>query len=179
MPARRSELTRQAKEDLMLYIALNGENYDKYKAFCAQRGYYVFTPHYLHNWVGRHRDAIVALRTTHTETVKQASEYDRKKRLTGLERNAERLQERIDAVLEDPNNSDELLIKLMEQHRKLMETIAKERGEWLKADTGRSDLDEIHGEIAKALRAGFGRMSKALPGPVVEGTFTEVSVAAP
>ena len=158
-------LSPLAIKDLIEYIAVNGENYEKYSAYADKRGWKKFTPQYLHNWVRRHRDPIQTARAVHLIEVKKALVLDRQRRLNEAEANAMQLQHRI--INGQGLESDEL-VKLMDMHRKLMQHIATERGEWGHKEDNSQDLSELHALLQK-------RMQKALRDPnVIDGESREI-----
>lgn len=174
-------LTEQAKHDLMVWIAANGENYDAYKRYAESRSWPIYTPAYLHNWVNRRRAKVQELRAQQDIEVRKMSTFDRDKRVATLERGVERIEKRLD---EDGEIDPEKEMKLLEQQRKLLQAIAVERNEWNKTPAGddddvgdlRTKMLAAMGELA--LKIEGGRMHTAypprLPEPIVQGEFTEV-----
>ena len=168
MPRTQPYLSPLALEDLTHYIAVNGENYEKYVAYAEMRGWKVFSRRYLHTWVGRHRIPVQTARHRHMIEVRQVSVLDRQARLNYLEANARKLAQRLSDIDYKMEGEADLAMKLMEQQRKLLEAIAKERGEWLHKDDGSAGMQDLHDQLMQA-------MTKALPDPdVVEGEVREV-----
>lgn len=131
----KSFLSTNEKKELMEFIASTGENYDRYLEYCAKREWKPFTRGYLHTWVHRHRDKIRMYRQEHREEVRRLSMYDKERRIEDLEDLADELKVQINMSKNDPRT----LIALSEQLRKTFEAIAKERGEWLKAEESRNE----------------------------------------
>lgn len=152
MPANKAYLSKKLKKDLMRYIAAAGESYTRYEEWCdslqipSERR---FTYYYFRNWCHRHRDEINYFKNLRDEQIRQFSTLDKESRVRELESDIDR----INAILRsetvngdfivhecskcgefhdalDPN----IVIKLIEQKRRDMETLSKERNEWMKAD---------------------------------------------
>lgn len=146
MPAIKSYLSKKDKADLMQFIAMTGENYDRYLEWCQARSARPFSRGYLHNWISRRRVLINEIRAKQREEIRRQSRYGKDRRLEELEKVAEHLLNTIDQmVIHDvcmPTCKPvDTLVKLMEQHRKTMEAIAKERGEYNKLDQQSDDRD--------------------------------------
>ena len=168
MPRIRAYLNDRERAELIHHVSVAGENYDKYVAFATPRGWKLYTKRYLHNWVGRHRQAIRLERERHLFDLRKLSLLDRQKRLVMLEKASSRLEERLEAALAE--GDDEKVVKLAEQMRKQLQSVAIERGEWQQKDE-KQGLEELKDAILANMERA------ALPDPrVVEGTFTEVSV---
>lgn len=149
---RKSELSDLAKQELEVFVAVNGQSYAKYTKYAEKQGWYLFSERYFKCWVDRRRERIQSIRRMHLQEVQRMTTLDRAKRIEKLERACGLVQEKLN---DEPDA--ELLIKLLEQERKLLEAIAKERGEWLKVDDGSRDLRDAQNEIAERIR-------RALPG---------------
>jgi hypothetical protein len=159
----KSFLSRSEKKDLIQFIAATGENYERYSEYCETRGWKKFTPGYLHTWIQRHRPKIQEAREEHREEVRKTSMYDKNRRIQDLEAIADRLKKSIDKFQDDPK----ILVSLAEQLRKTHESIAKERGEYLKSE---SDFTKDV-SVRDRLKQGFESMlAKAKEAEVIEGT---------
>lgn len=161
----RAFLTPQAKQALIAYIALNGENYEKYSAYATALGWKLFSRRYLHNWVGRHRPAIQEERAQCVQKLRAVSTMDKQRRLNEMEVNSQQLQHRIQ--MDGRNLGADELIKLMDMHRKLCQAIAVERGEWGNKEDASTELADIAAQLTQ-------RMQKALKEPAVDGSFKEL-----
>lgn len=176
MPRRRTaSLAPRAKEALILYVALNTENYDKYLDYCNRTGTRPFTKWYLRNWIQRNRPEIQRQRLLHLAEIKQASALTRTKRMAMLEDNARVCGERIATLLTDEHADIRLLTALMEQQRKLLEAIARERGEWGNTSEEPTDLEKLHKTLLDSMSRA---VAPALPEPVAEGEFREIEAEA-
>ncbi len=157
----KSFLTRNEKHDLAKFVAGVGQNYERYCKYAEQRGWTKFTPFYFRRWIQNHQALVKRYRVMHVEEVQRISIYDRIKRLEALERSVELIDSHLLMETADygPHECSEcgrsheilgpdMAIKLMEQKRKLLEQIAKERNEWMKPS------DEVQPDDARtALRA--------------------------
>lgn len=157
----KSFLSRNEKHDLAKFIAGTGQNYDRYSQYAERRGWIKFTPYYFKRWVHNHNALIRKYREIHMEEVQRISIYDRVKRIEALERSIELIDSHLTLQASDYGPHEctgcgfahevigpEIAIKLMEQKRKLLEQIAKERNEWMKPS------DEVQQDDARtALRA--------------------------
>jgi|CXWK01.1.fsa_nt_gi hypothetical protein len=126
----KSYLSAAEKKDLVQFVASTGENYQRYLEYCEQRGWRPFTQKYLHTWIQRRREKVQIARQEHREEVRKTSMYDKERRVSDLETMADQLKKSITKFGDDPK----MLISLSEQLGKTLERIAKERGEWLKAE---------------------------------------------
>lgn len=141
---REAFLTKPQQKLLIRYLAGAGENYQKYSEFCDQFGLKKFTPHYLRRWIHNHREVIQLEREKVKMEVNQASKHDRERRISDLEKDIERIEmalitvDKANHVCRDcgePHNPEvDVMLKLMEQKRKLSQAIAQERGEWNKEE---------------------------------------------
>lgn len=169
-------LTDRNKDDLARWLAANGENFEGYKKFAEARGWTVFTPAYLHVWVGRHRDAIRVHRGRYEAEIRSLTLMNKASRATALERSVRRIQDRIAAAESDED--DDRLIKLVEQERKLLQAISQERGEWM-----RNEEAEAAAPYAALIDNMMAAGRKALPPPTdeplefIEGEVAELEPA--
>lgn len=158
-------LSAREKHELLHFLAATGENYDRYLDYCAQRGWKPFSRKYLHTWIQRRRGKFQVAREEHKQEVRRLSMWDKQRRIEDLERSVEVInQHLVRETVEDHECtrcgmlhtvlSAAITIKLMEQKRKLLEAIAKERNEWLKegvAKGGESARDRLRSSLAKAI----------------------------
>lgn len=146
----KSYMSAREKAELVKFIAVTGENYDRYIEWCQQRQIKPFTKKYLHTWVQRRRLKVKDARKVHEEEVRKLSMYDKERRIEQLEGDVNILNGQIEKTFDIP----ELQLKLIEQKRKTMEAIAKERNEWLKPESketsGAAAADRL-GNLAVAL----------------------------
>lgn len=154
-------LSKIAIADLIEFVAVNAENYDRYSAYAEKRGWHKFSPGYFHNWVNRHRDEIRAARHMHLIEVRKAGVLDRTQRIARLEARAneiEALLQRAAAAGEDdesPAVSVDTVLRMMEQQRKILQAIAQENGEWnTKPDEGEKNTG-AHAKLAEKLMSAY------------------------
>lgn len=163
----KSYLSAREKDELLQFVAATGENYDRYLDLCAKRGWKPFSQKYLHTWIQRRRTKFQIARERHREEVRKLSIFDKQRRIEDLEGSVKVINEHL--VRETINDhecsrcgmlhtvlSAEITIKLMEQKRKLLEAIAKERNEWgkeSKENSGESARDKLRSGLAKALES--------------------------
>lgn len=159
----RSYLSRQEKYDLLKFVAATGENYQRYLEWArAKHVENVFSENYFHTWVARRRTILQEERARIRDEVRRMSVYDKDRRLQELERVSEYLLDemehmRIHDQCSKTCNPMNMFLKLSEQHRKTMETIARERGEFGKSDQ-QSDGRDTRALIAK--REAIGRLGE-------------------
>lgn len=126
----KSYLTPRNRRELIDFIAIHGENYDRYLQWCDARGIKAFTKAYLHTWVFRKNDRIKQSREEFDRKVRAASTYDREKRIEEMELDMQNLNMLFHGNADNP----ELVLKIIEMKRKISVEIAKERGEYMKQD---------------------------------------------
>lgn len=159
----KSFLSSNEKKDLVQFIASTGENYQRYLEYCNQRGWRPFTEKYLHTWIQRRRAKIQDARQEHREEVRKKSMYDKERRVHDLEVVADTIKKAIDKVQDDPKT----LIALTEQLRKTLEAIAKERGEWLKAEPEVAQGASVRDRLKQNFDA---MLAEAKEAKIIEGT---------
>lgn len=148
-----SYLSRQEKYDLIKFVAATGESYKRYLEWAEAKSVAnKFSENYFYTWVSRRRTLIQEERARIRDEVKRMSVYDKNRRLQELERIAEYLLDEMEHMrIHDTCSKNckplETFIRLSEQHRKTMETIARERGEFGKSD------QESDGRDSRALAA--------------------------
>lgn len=129
-------MSQREKSDLIDFIAVTGENYDRYLEWCKQRGIEkVFTKKYLHTWVQRHRPRVKVARIRVEEEIRRMSMFDKEKRIRELENDIDMVNQLVQKSYDIP----EMMVKLLEQKRKLLQAVAQERGEWLRVENKESD----------------------------------------
>lgn len=139
----------------MEFVAGKGENYPRYLQWCEERhipGECRFKEAYFHKWVGKHRPTVQRKREEHKAEVRAESIYDRQSRLRILEASLERLEAAAQALGENEKFDPGDLVRLEEQKRKTLESIAKERGEF--GTKPSADSDEV-AEMNRQLRSLF------------------------
>lgn len=164
MPGIKAYLTKGEKALLVSYVAHAGEEYNRYIEWCDQNFIAKerrFTPYYLKRWIQRRRVAVQNARQELREAARKASLHDKESRLKTLEAQAERLQERIENT-----KDDNIYLRLEEQLRKTLESIAKERGEFNNAGVEANDSFTITAIIEKSLRG---------QAEVVEAEYTQLA----
>ena len=151
-------LRKGERLDLIQFVASRGEGYAKYVDYAKQRGWPLYKKTYYATWVQRKRKYIQEAREKIYEEIRTVDNYDRKKRIDECEESI-RL---IDDLLADPeksglhecgncgsehNTKSTVVIALLEQKRKFLEQIAKERNEW-----GKEDTDDVQRKTGQRLR---------------------------
>lgn len=175
-------LRKKEKLDLIQFIASRGEGYKKYLEYANKRNWSpLFTEQYYHTWVNRHRKQIWAAKDTVFMEIRNVDNYDRKKRID----ECEAAIILIDDMIRDSSrngvhlcnecgeyhiNKTSMIVSLLEQKRKYLEQIAKERNEWGKEsseDVQRAAGQRIRGAIMEEL-------SKAKEATVLDGKVVVV-----
>lgn len=136
---------KKEQEAILRNAAGSSEMYDRYVEFSERNwpGRRVWTKHYWYKWVQRHRDLLNQFREEQRIAIREESMYNRVRRIDDLEAGLQRIDEMMASESWEPHDCDTCgnlhdcisptdLAKLLEQKRKLLEAIAKERGEWLK-----------------------------------------------
>ena len=165
-----TNLSERQKELLLDFVCVNGEIYAKYAEWAPRMGLRVFSHRYFRNWVQRHRAKIQTERILIAHRGRTMSVIDRKARLSHLESDLFELDTNISGA------APEILIKLIEQKRKVLQAIAIERGEW----NAREDPHEGLKDLQKQIITNMTRAAKAISAggeaeePVVDGVFLEL-----
>lgn len=121
-------LTQRAKDDLVKFVAANGESYEQYARYAESRGWPLFTPAYFKVWVQRRRSKVQAARAIAELEVRKATILNKQKRVELLELQVKRIEEGLlCGAFEDE-------LKAMDHMRKLLQAISQECGEWNKSD---------------------------------------------
>lgn len=169
-------LTTAEEAKLVLFVAAKGENYGRFLDWCdmnevpeARR----FSPSYFHTWISRHHKAVVAARAVVADDVRRASTFDRDRRIRELEESCARIKADIKAfkTLEESVYDDDgeivtrRVTSYLDQRLRLedllgrqTERIAKERGEFNKADaapTGSNQMNELNRQMMQAFSPKF------------------------
>lgn len=159
-------LRKRERLDLIQFIASRGEGYKKYLEYANKRNWSpLFTEQYYHTWVNRHRKQIWEAKDKVFMEIRSVDNYDRKKRIDECEQSILL----IDDMLRDSSrsgthlcpecdevhiNKTSMIVSLLEQKRKYLEQIAKERNEWGKEnseDVQRATRQGIRGIIMEKL----------------------------
>lgn len=116
---------------LQEWVVAHGETWHAYLDFCEK--YQIgpekrFTPAYYKTWVQRRRSVVQGGREKERELIRRGSVLTRELRLRSLEEAFSRLERRIAA--EEGEMPPDVLVRLLEQQRKTLEAISKERGEF-------------------------------------------------
>lgn len=150
--------TKNEQETILRHVAGASEGYHVYSDLADRLwpGERKFTPYYYKIWINRRRDRLREMREEVKEEVKKASMLNKVSRIEELEESVRMLN---DALAEDvisthlcdvcekkhsPISAADLT-KLLEQKRRTLESIAKERNEWLK-DEKKDDSAERDGK---------------------------------
>lgn len=163
----KATLSRIAIADLIEFVAVNAENYDRYAAYAEKRGWKTFTPAYFHTWVNRRRPAIQAARNRHLIEVRKIAVMDRVERLRILEVRAgdleallnERAKFKASPDAEDGATLElrnlEGTLRIIEQQRKILQAHAQESGDWnTKPDEGALNTG-AHAKLADRLMEAY------------------------
>lgn len=163
---KKAYLSANERKDLVEFIASTGENYQRYLELCTQRGWTPFSEKYLHTWVQRRRARVQEMRAVHKEEVRRLSIMDKQHRMSELERANDIIKARIMETLDGEHECDQcnqphytksdMIIKLIEQQRRVLEAIARERNEWQKdekEDNGSSARAKLRDATLKALKS--------------------------
>lgn len=124
----KSYLTPRLKRELVHFIAVNGENYERYYQWTEAKGVKAFSKAYLHNWVYKRLDKIKEVRTEFDEAVRRQSTFDRERRVDELEQDINKLN----VLFFSNTDRPDIQLKIIEAKRKVIESISKERGEFMK-----------------------------------------------
>lgn len=150
--ATRSYLTPREKNELVEYIAASGQSYERYLDWCDRHQVTNrWTEKYFATWVQRRRRKVQVQREEYREHVRKQSTYDKERRLFELERDLEMINKSLgfagkakphicskcqeDHLIPTP----EQILKLIDLKRKHIESISKERGEWMRPESVESN----------------------------------------
>lgn len=152
---------KKEQEAILRNAAGSSEMYDRYVEFAERMwpGRQKWTKYYYQRWIQKRRAILNEYRGEQQEQIREETMYNRNKRIEDLEMGLARLDEMLESEAIDPHDCDTCgythdiispsdLTKLLEQKRKLLEAIAKERGEWLKEEKD----DTSKGDDRKATR---------------------------
>lgn len=164
MPRKDSYLTRQETEDLVKYVAGTGENYQRYLHWCDERMIPEdrrFTAQYFHRWVHRKKPKVWAAKAQNQAAIREAATLHKNARVAKLQQSVERLErelERLEGCGHECESCGQLhitntdtVLKVEEQIRKTMESIAKELGEFNKPPDEKPDAVPLEVEMAALL----------------------------
>lgn len=176
MVAQKRRLNPTQLGDLSDWIARNGENYERYIEWCNLQNLPQearFSKGYLPTWIQRRRAMIQAKRAVFREEIRSASRLPKVRRMELLEASVERIQGRI--VECQLNGDDFLLLKMEDQLRRQLESLAKEMGEFnaKPEDDDRADVGALGQRMVAALEA----VEKTQPAiePPVDAEWTTVT----
>lgn len=156
MGATKAYLSQAESESLVNWLVAHGGTYPKYAIWCEDNKIATdvrFTPAYFRNWMQRKRALIQKTRASHRQAIRDASVMDRAARLTSLEHTLGRLER---TIMSTEDLSPDSLVRLEEQKRKTLESIAKERGEF-----NRAPEEDPAAKPAASLGAGFAALYRA------------------
>ena len=158
MPVRRF-LTKPEQDSLIEWAAEHGENYERYIRWADENHIAQdnrFSNTYFRRWVQRRRPQVQNMRQRHMLDVRAGSLMDREGRLRKLEEDFARLEL---AAVQLGSDEPKTLVMVIEQRRKVLEAIAKERGEYGVAP---QPID-VSADMNRALQAGFARLAERKP----------------
>lgn len=165
-----SFLTSDQKRRLAHHIALCGTNYKRYLEFCEREQLRPYTAEYLRKWAKKYRQLIQSEREQHFLSIRAKSALDRSARLSILEDTAMKLNDEFQRALADGER--EAALKLAEQLRKQLESIAKERGEYNNRDAAQDNYD-----IARVLIENMAKAALPQGEDYVDGEVSELEEA--
>jgi hypothetical protein len=163
----------EEEKALINWFAVNQRTWDSYIQYCEHYGVGPerrFTPDYLRNWTHRKLKLIRERERVRVNLLAADSRFDRRTRLQAHEESLERISK----ALQTPNLPVRDLVMLEEQQRKVLESIAKERGE-VKPDRTDDNVDERRATAAMEIATGFQKFfSSRKPPEVIEASSTVV-----
>lgn len=188
MAKTQSYLSTKLRKDLKRYIAAAGESYPRYLEWCESMQIPEerrFTKYYFKTWCQRHRDEINMYRSLRDNELRQISIYDKEMRIREIEGDIERINGILKSetlsgsytmhecsvcdVVHDALPPD-IVLKLIEQKRKLLESLSKERNEWMKSD---GSIESKSSPVDVARSAALSLLQRPKETEIIDG---EVSV---
>jgi len=173
-----SFLTTAQKRDLVRYVVANGQSYKNYLRWADANlipPESRYTERSFKAWCDKRRRVIQEVRQDYRVAVRQSSIYDRELRISKLEAGVTRMDAAIEALDAAGDKYVDNLVRLEEQKRKLMETIAKERGEWGNKPT---EENQMANQLAATMMSVFAEQKVAekaqLAEATIEGEYIEV-----
>lgn len=137
-----SYLSPTQKQSLIDWIGSCGEGYERFLEWCDRESIPEekrYTRASYQSWVQRRRTSVQSARSRHRDETRRKSRMDREARMIALEDAFQRL----DTLTRSGEIEDsDRLLRLEEQKRKILEAIAKERGEWGAKQQGEKDDHE-------------------------------------
>lgn len=149
-------LSKNEKDELARFVAGTGENYSRYVTYATERGWYIFTRDYFRRWVQNHRNLVKKHRAENETRIQQVSMMGKELRVAELESDLQMLNFTLDNDLSvehvcEPCSTDsspvyhtplrpEMLLKYLDQKRKLLQAISQERGEWNRPDESKKEV---------------------------------------
>lgn len=178
----RSYLTPREKAELVEFVAASGQSYERYKEWCGLHHVTnIWTPQYFNTWVQRRRAKVQTARAEHQEHVKKQSTYDKERRLFEYERDLELVNKALRYAtkgrphdcpyckeVHEPYVSPAEILKLLDIKRKHLESIAKERGEWMRPESTESNEPNARERLRLVSTQ---LLAQAKETKVVEGTY--------
>lgn len=172
MPARHREISPQAFKDLVEFVAANGTSYARYVRYAEQNNLgYIYTEGYWRQWVKRRKGRLEEARARHEKEVRERTVLAKEDRVKKLEAAVARLE----GLLASDELSITDQVKVEEQLRKNLESIAKEKGEYgTKGEVRQtSGVDQALQKAIAAL-AQPKQLSAPNPDDIVEADYTVV-----
>lgn len=187
----RRRISVRAEQDLIQWIAANGQNYDMFLGFWERQGWpgKPFTRGYLKKWCWKKYDRIQAARAEHKQRILEQTYMNKERRIRLLTESVERIQAALDKMFESaphrcPECGEEHLslgvaeyLRLEEQLRRTLETLAKEYGEYNRPgdESPREVSNDLHAQLLAAAR----RVKALMAGApvVVEGAVEEAGAS--
>lgn len=177
----KSFLSAKEKEELVIFLAATGENYDRYLEYCSKREWKPYSKNYLHTWVNRHRHKIKIAREENNERIRRLATFNREKRISELETDINRINKLLAMADKSAHTCDRCgeahmqmkpddIIRLSEQKRKGLQAIAQERNEWQKPDTNPTgDGLSVRDRLAEAINSALttGQETKIIDGKAI------------
>lgn len=168
-------LTEVQQDSLTEWVAGRGEGWATYEEWCdtnlipEERR---FTTYSWRVWVQRKRPKIHAKKAQRQDRLKDYSELDKQKRILILEEAITRLRR----MIQEDDLSVLDLIRAEEQIRRSLESIAKERGEFAKAEASKAKDQSALAKLRLLSRQRLNVAAQA--GQIVEGQARELPAPA-
>lgn len=157
-----SYLTPTQRQDLLKHLSEYGTNYERYLRWASDNGLEndrIYSAAYVRKLFFRKRDIIRKITEENFKKVRRDSTMDRAKRIEALEDSYARLERAARGV---PPEDITGLTRVEEQKRRILEAIAKERGEF-----GKSPEDNDENESNRMMREIFSELSRSQNAKVV------------
>ena len=153
----RNKLTPPQEKLLLTYASTAGGNYEKYVEFCQRHLLPTFTKYYWPRWMQKRRAKIIALRTQITKAVAEEAMLGKAQRLLLLESHVASIERQLQKEGPDGENTltPEQHVRYLDQQRKHMEAIARERGEWGANQDEPADRGGLDPDLLKQVSSGL------------------------